>query len=155
MMWDHPRTCGEKAGKRPRRQCRLGSPPHMRGKETACALRGGNTGITPAHAGKSRRSSPRQTARRDHPRTCGEKGTTKKSISGNLGSPPHMRGKDIQPADEKSIAGITPAHAGKSMGYTIFNNRVRDHPRTCGEKGQVRFCSHQCQGSPPHMRGKV
>ena len=49
---DHPRICGEKITHSPKRRCRIGSPPHMRGK----GLRGFCVfvlyRITPAYAGK-------------------------------------------------------------------------------------------------------
>ena len=31
---------------------------------------------------------------------------------------------------------------------------LRDHPRTCGEKGISDFSGNYEDGSPPHMRGK-
>ena len=70
---DHPRPCGEKMEKTDKTMLMLGSPPPMRGKDSAdFALRRAH-GITPAHAGKSRH--PRTVSRRtgDHPRPCGEK----------------------------------------------------------------------------------
>ena len=30
--------------------------------------------------------------------------------------------------------GITPAYAGKSVKFTAFVGKIRDHPRLCGEK---------------------
>ena len=51
--WDHPRTCGEKHNWYYLRSNILGSPPHMRGKDS-----------------KSRK---RKIFLVDHPRTCGEK----------------------------------------------------------------------------------
>ena len=50
--WDHPRMCGEKAGRRTGIRSVLGSPPHVRGKVivTICPPR--RAGITPACAGK-------------------------------------------------------------------------------------------------------
>ena len=73
FIGDHPRTCGEKTVRLSFLACRVGSPPHMRGKgyifATACVL----IGITPAHAGKSCCSILAFYKRWDHPRTCGEK----------------------------------------------------------------------------------
>ena len=51
---DHPRTRGEKRAFKLFRRVRLGSPPHTRGKETACMIMLMIIGITPAHAGKSK-----------------------------------------------------------------------------------------------------
>ena len=51
------------------------------------------------------------------------------------GSPPHVRGKVLEPA---------PA-GGKD----------EDHPRMCGEKGQKVLNQRYTTGSPPHVRGKA
>ena len=72
--WDHPRTCGEKTICGEWQQTFGGSPPHMRGKDFWHYADSYETGITPAHAGKS----PRSLA----------------TTYGISGSPPHMRGKD-------------------------------------------------------------
>ena len=50
------------------------------------------------------------------------------------GSPPHMRGKDIDDNLSKENPGITPAYAGKSLGGLKMDKMKL--------------------GSPPHMRGK-
>ena len=50
--WDHPRMCGEKFGTRTPSISTWGSPPHVRGKEVGAGFCGGDTGITPACAGK-------------------------------------------------------------------------------------------------------
>ena len=70
---DHPRTCGEKLPVLVLLRSFAGSPPHMRGKDASRALRGGNPGITPAHAGKSTFTPFFEVVFWDHPRTCGEK----------------------------------------------------------------------------------
>ena len=49
---DHPRVCGEKAGKETDAVHNEGSPPRMRGKDRQCSCPCGSTGITPAYAGK-------------------------------------------------------------------------------------------------------
>ena len=174
--WDHPRTCGEKFMLCWPMAPLVGSPPHMRGKAAIPARRVPAARITPAHAGKSSGPlrEPRGTG--DHPRTCGEKIPVKigsltemgspphmrgKDVRNQrrtsryritpahagksllfrsfrplfLGSPPHMRGKEIQSRPNNPDNGITPAHAGKSATAQIFRYLHRDHPRTCGEKG--------------------
>ena len=92
---DHPRPCGEKGS-----DCTLGdgctgSPPPMRGKETARKIGRRLYGITPAHAGKSLSIGTAQCQRRDHPRPCGEKVRRSTLRAVQLGSPPPMRGKVI------------------------------------------------------------
>ena len=51
--------------------------------------------------------------------------------------------------------GITPAHAGKRTFAVAFRGSRRDHPRTRGEKLQLRLFGLRQLGSPPHTRGKA
>ena len=151
---DHPRVCGEK------RQCYFvgvatpGSPPRVRGKETALRNLSRNMGITPACAGKSILPSATRWPRRDHPRVCGEK----RDISGNRGnrrgSPPRVRGKGRRPARFFAHSGITPACAGKRQRFSSRCECRGDHPRVCGEKFLMPTIVYYGQGSPPRVRGK-
>ena len=50
---DHPRVCGEKVENYFNVFVAAGSPPRVRGKEGFCHFFCGNSGITPACAGKS------------------------------------------------------------------------------------------------------
>ncbi len=90
---DHPRTCGEKLHLRRPAGCNAGSPPHMRGKGRGGRRVYGRSGITPAHAGKSRQGQQQGPDEQDHPRTCGEKDRAAVLHTAGRGSPPHMRGK--------------------------------------------------------------
>ena len=56
---DHPRACGEKGFRKLSTSCDLGSPPRMRGKADVGNRVDRPVGITPAHAGKRRTTSPR------------------------------------------------------------------------------------------------
>ena len=51
-LQDHPRVCGEKNGLQVIRNCKQGSPPRMRGKDSAPQVYHRQGGITPAYAGK-------------------------------------------------------------------------------------------------------
>ena len=51
--WDHPRTRGEKEKSLYFSSISPGSPPHTRGKAETLSENTVNSGITPAHAGKS------------------------------------------------------------------------------------------------------
>ena len=66
-----------------------------------------------------------------------------------------MRGKGNRLHAVQSRKGITPAYAGKSTPTAGRFGQCRDHPRTCGEKGQRPLHGRYPLGSPPHMRGKV
>ena len=45
-----------------------------------------------------------------------------------------MRGKEALDSDHPTRHRITPAYAGKRPVVAAVLNRVRDHPRLCGEK---------------------
>ena len=110
---DHPRVCGEKSRCFMRWPTRRGSPPRMRGKGHPMHPGPAYTGITPAYAGKSWRVEIRSRSVWDHPRVCGEK-FDEITDDGDLpGSPPRMRGKDLQRPRQHRGTGITPAYAGK------------------------------------------
>ena len=70
-------------------------------------------GITPAYAGKRWQERAKTTARKDHPRLCGEKGLNTRKWTIALGSPPPMRGKAHVLATGFENNRITPAYAGK------------------------------------------
>ena len=111
--WDHPRVCGEKFNLKEMSKTLLGSPPRMRGKDpfkgACCHL----FRITPACAGKSCTCVRCPADRWDHPRACGEKSRYSPMQSMCQGSPPRMRGKGDKTNINRTLAGITPAHAGK------------------------------------------
>ena len=127
----------------------------MRGKEARSIVGIVDSGITPAHAGKSEIRALRFGIHQDHPRTCGEKIVAARTKLHSGGSPPHMRGKVLHLFQRVSGKGITPAHAGKRPKRGRSSTRIWDHPRTCGEKNFAVYFKHISTGSPPHMRGKV
>ena len=132
--WDHPRVCGEKGILLLFTRARLGSPPRMRGKDTSESAWGGDTGITPAYAGKRPFLPPAAETTRDHPRVCGEKAVTDFPTPPFKGSPPRMRGKVRGDLIDRLFLGITPAYAGKSVSAISSMAARRDYPRVCGEK---------------------
>ena len=73
-------------------------------------------------------------ATQNHPRMCGEKPITGKKVVKEMGSPPHVRGK------EQAVDGLDAPYA--------------DHPRMCREKYFHSLHIALLQGSPPHVRGK-
>ena len=91
----------------------------------------------------------------DHPRLCGEKSGKHLHRQAMSGSPPPMRGKVPAVGTCKTPVGITPAYAGKSHSVPAFSKVLRDHPRLCGEKGDLKLSNGCINGSPPPMRGKV
>ena len=65
----------------------------MRGKAVSNWIKGTNSRITPAHAGKRHWIWQVDNEFEDHPRPCGEKMWRAHSEYGERGSPPPMRGK--------------------------------------------------------------
>ena len=85
---------------------------------------------------------------------CGEKVLILLTQTALMGSPPHVRGKEIRKVGTYDGNGITPACAGKSCGLQHQSCRSRDHPRMCGEKIRMQAAHAGITGSPPHGRGK-
>ena len=106
----------------------------MRGKAAESSYTTTGCRITTACAGKRDRRSNSNPSNRDHPRMCGEKKSFANSIEMELGSPPHVRGKEKGGVKMALISRITPACAGKSF--------------------LMDYCCLFPLGSPPHVRGK-
>ena len=131
-----------------------GSPPRVRGKGYFFTPTNRTNGITPACAGKRKRSYYALAVEKDHPRVCGEKMPKFKSPDGRVGSPPRARGKAYKSRYPLRTAGITPACAGKRTSMTATNGTSGDHPRVRGEKSIHTEGSAPRLGSPPRARGK-
>ena len=115
---DHPRACGENSRISHRTAFATGSPPRMRGKPVFQCDPYIVRRITPAHAGKTSRPSPRKAYSSDHPRACGENLSVSSGIQSIHGSPPRMRGKRPLVTVLSLRDRITPAHAGKTRHQT-------------------------------------
>ena len=126
----------------------------MRGKASDTTLVRMPDRIIPAHAGKSTQCQAWIGIVRDHPRSCGEKWDVFEGQYFPEGSSPLMRGKAARGERLSSICGIIPAHAGKRSGTVCTGCSAWDHPRSCGEKDQLRRRLGLCGGSSPLMRGK-
>ena len=127
----------------------------MRGKANKTPFETDSVGITPACAGKRVHHESVRGARQDHPRVCGEKGSSLHTTSVSPGSPPRVRGKEKKGFGGFVNTRITPACAGKSRSRKSKGIISKDHPRVCGEKVKTQsdFCG--MVGSPPRVRGKV
>ena len=151
---DHPRACGENICTRLRPGSGTGSPPRMRGKPQWSSHTNSQARITPAHAGKTLSRSSRSLRLADHPRACGENSMQDSADATLNGSPPRMRGKQLNQCRHHKSNRITPAHAGKTEGKSRIWRRLSDHPRACGENVPQYLRIHVGVGSPPRMRGK-
>ena len=137
---DHPRVCGEKFDNPKIDNSQLGSPPRMRGKGSGFGCCPCRPGITPAYAGKSLLFWHFLPGRWDHPRVCGEKCPAVPLRCVLKGSPPRMRGKGVNPCNQRVAVRITPAYAGKRVMQHPIERGDGDHPRVCGEKRPAGRC---------------
>ena len=112
---DHPRMCWEKIKGAFSYVSEWGSPPHVRGKVLTQTITNTIFRITPACAGKSLIVHPFCSSIKDHPRMCGEKLITGQTGGYIIGSPPHVRGKELHRLYHLPAYRITPACAGKSL----------------------------------------
>ena len=154
LLRDHPRVCGEKAQHRATWYSAAGSPPRMRGKDDRRRMSASEQRITPAYAGKSHAGVCGDLVEEDHPRVCGEKAKVHFRRAAGVGSPPRMRGKEVQKGDDIMALRITPAYAGKRISISYIQHFFKDHPRVCGEKVTDFHLFWHFGGSPPRMRGK-
>ena len=154
VLFCKPRVCGEKGVYAMLYTGLWGSPPHVRGKVLVPAIKRFAQRITPAYAGKSRKTPTQLRKPRDHPRVCGEKCKPECPDPCISGSPPRMRGKGQCINGAGKLPRITPAYAGKSPTAKQRGILRRDHPRVCGEKPLPDPERIFQLGSPPRMRGK-
>ena len=101
----------------------IGSPPRVRGKAVLRVALCIGVGITPAYAGKRVRHRRISKPTRDHPRVCGEKGSSTFWSRNHSGSPPRMRGKGQVSVFLRVFVGITPACAGKSCSSSVSSSQ--------------------------------
>ena len=127
----------------------------MRGKVENTVEKHTDHRITPAYAGKSYAPAFSFPILEDHPRVCGEKTVFRTNGPTTEGSPPRMRGKEVDGFGFFCGLGITPAYAGKSVFLALRSAISWDHPRVCGEKRCYHFGYSIRRGSPPRVRGKV
>ena len=91
---------------------------------------------------------------KDHPRSRGEKISSRAPSPRHQGSPPLTRGKGSVHRRASCCPRITPAHAGKSLQHHYNHFDRGDHPRSRGEKRLFILTSSVRMGSPPLTRGK-
>ena len=116
---DHPRVCGENIITAIAEAAPTGSPPRMRGKLRSLFNAKGHEWITPAYAGKTGVFVFVVAHILDHPRVCGENMDYGVTIALKGGSPPRMRGKRGGKDSDCIKIRITPAYAGKTLGFSF------------------------------------
>ena len=139
-QWDHPRGCGDKMASSFSWLRWVGSPPRMRGQAGAGDFIPPCPGITPADAGTRMVQDQFFGQHQDHPRGCGDKPTPQIGMVTAVGSPPRMRGQVHFLFRLDPLHRITPADAGTSPSPGSLRTIPGDHPRGCGDKGNIRGC---------------
>ena len=130
-----------------------GSSPHVRGAQRRTDQTHPRRGIIPACAGSTPSKRIPTTARRDHPRMCGEHESRAAMSLVESGSSPHVRGAPVAPVMVSGVVGIIPACAGSTRPPRRPSWAERDHPRMCGEHALVKLKDTGDRGSSPHVRG--
>ena len=150
----HPRSRGENAGTPVLPPTTQGSSPLTRGKPTTARWQGTHPGLIPAHAGKTPDRLVPALLARAHPRSRGENLQAHYQDDSSGGSSPLTRGKlglGFLPGD---LAGLIPAHAGKTLVCQAARRVLRAHPRSRGENVTISAGWDRLEGSSPLTRGK-
>ena len=110
----HPRSRGENMAACMSSMVAPGSSPLTRGKHEEGRRGGPETGLIPAHAGKTRAVLIFSVAKGAHPRSRGENSQAEETMRPHTGSSPLTRGKRFQAKTPAGPFRLIPAHAGKT-----------------------------------------
>ena len=152
--WAHPRSRGENEGHRRASSSASGSSPLTRGKHDLRRHDQDQTGLIPAHAGKTYVAVTVAPGGAAHPRSRGENAPRSPRDPQPAGSSPLTRGKHLCGLADASRRGLIPAHAGKTSMWTGRRFTARAHPRSRGENFACGAAIAKNVGSSPLTRGK-
>ena len=129
--------------------------PRSRGENSApaTAIRR-PSGSSPLTRGKLRHDMVVPVRRSAHPRSRGENSAPATAIRRPSGSSPLTRGKLGDAGARALLAGLIPAHAGKTAAQCPDCRRTPAHPRSRGENGLDLTEVFTGGGSSPLTRGK-
>ena len=150
----HPRSRGENNGWNLRRRSSRGSSPLTRGKHGLLVHAGHVRGLIPAHAGKTRPTTVPSRCPGAHPRSRGENIIEEANPLARHGSSPLTRGKQRLEFAAQIVAGLIPAHAGKTRSARSRRACPGAHPRSRGENATGLGGMGPYAGSSPLTRGK-
>ena len=131
-----------------------GSSPLTRGKRVRGAVNVDDTGLIPAHAGKTICLGTTRSVAWAHPRSRGENKDLGHMKYLTSGSSPLTRGKLNRRDKPLATAGLIPAHAGKTCPRSSQWRSRAAHPRSRGENKRQDHCLSCFSGSSPLTRGK-
>ena len=112
------------------------------------------SGLIPAHAGKTCDTPREQKWCRAHPRSRGENSAWEGQHTPSSGSSPLTRGKRSSGICDQPADGLIPAHAGKTSAPCRSRPGSRAHPRSRGENSSTVPRRSPNSGSSPLTRGK-
>ena len=151
----HPRSRGENTANQASAFCDPGSSPLTRGKRRSAISALLEPGLIPAHAGKTGSAGLRWNSDRAHPRSRGENSLPIRRGHPSRGSSPLTRGKLGLVGGRRVVAGLIPAHAGKTLIKTTQRSVSKAHPRSRGENLVCGASAVARAGSSPLTRGKL
>ena len=137
----HPRSRGENSVPFNFDVHALGSSPLTRGKPNTRIRKTLNSGLIPAHAGKTSKDVIGSPVLRAHPRSRGENAGLEDRFDSSSGSSPLTRGKRFRCADDRLDLGLIPAHAGKTRGHPGNSSHGQAHPRSRGENSSASYAA--------------
>ncbi len=153
VQWGYPRGCGETAsrappgdrppGLSPRVRGNLGRPRHLRRRD----------GAIPAGAGKPISVLSAIPVCWGYPRGCGETIIQELGVASAAGLSPRVRGNQVVPTDNRSLAGAIPAGAGKPPPSVVMRALRSGYPRGCGETPRTDRDPNNAVGLSPRVRG--
>ena len=132
----------------------FGSSPLTRGKREDIGGRSVRDGLIPAHAGKTSVHPLVVACPAAHPRSRGENLKKGSSVFRRSGSSPLTRGKLPDRRGGRKAGRLIPAHAGKTLGWSVVPQASGAHPRSRGENRSGAPASTGASGSSPLTRGK-
>ena len=150
----HPRSRGENTTGRPPRWPTYGSSPLTRGKPGPPGFDWLRGRLIPAHAGKTVWCASLTYLLQAHPRSRGENLKKGSSVFRRSGSSPLTRGKLPDRRGGRKAGRLIPAHAGKTLGWSVVPQASGAHPRSRGENRSGAPASTGASGSSPLTRGK-
>ena len=151
----HPRRCGEHLRHDLDYGDTTGSSPQVRGTLLETGTQILPSGLIPAGAGNISAADTRGSARRAHPRRCGEHWARTSRTGGTGGSSPQVRGTCTTEPESGLLLGLIPAGAGNMSPPGDSSPCTEAHPRRCGEHSDLQQHAVRSNGLIPAGAGNI
>ena len=149
----HPRACGEREDYPEAAVALYGSSPRVRGTAHWINPTRPPCRFIPARAGNGSSSFLMTSSASVHPRACGERACSTRSLTDSNGSSPRVRGTDGDLVRQHVEHRFIPARAGNGGGQNLQMVNLTVHPRACGERQCRGRLAVPVHGSSPRVRG--